>query len=146
MGHFLRIESSKLLQVFFYLFPYGRLAAAFPTQPRTRGDYEMALEPEVGFTLSGEALRLCSFYHVQPPIKLRVNQGSLPIGERALDKSDAVCALLRTARWLSVTYTWQVVEKKKPGADMHGRVMAVLNCEDGFVVTAENFSKIPVLG
>jgi hypothetical protein len=53
----------------------------------------MALEPEVGFTLSGEALRLCSFYHVQPPIKLRVNQGSLPIGERALDKSDAVCVL-----------------------------------------------------
>jgi hypothetical protein len=82
----------------FLLFPYERLAAAFLTQPRIRGDYEMALEPEVGFTLSGEALRLCSFYHVQPPIKLRVNQGSLPIGERALDKSDAVCALLRTAR------------------------------------------------
>jgi hypothetical protein len=50
----------------------------------------MALEPEVGFTLSGEALRLCSFYHVLPLQKLRVSQGSLPIGERALDKSDAV--------------------------------------------------------
>ena len=58
--------------------------------PPFRGDYEMALEPEVGFTLSGEALRLCSFYHVLPLQKLRVSQGSLPIGERALDKSDAV--------------------------------------------------------
>jgi hypothetical protein len=58
--------------------------------PVARGDYEMALEPEVGFTLSGEALRLCSFYHVLPLQKLRVSQGSLPIGERALDKLDAV--------------------------------------------------------
>jgi len=40
----------------------------------------------------------------------------------------------------------QVVEKRKPSADMHGRVMAVLQCEDGFVVTAENYCRIPVLG
>jgi hypothetical protein len=56
-----------------------------------RGDYELALEAEVGFTLSGETLRLCSFYHVQPPQKSRMGQGSLPIGERASDKSDSVC-------------------------------------------------------
>ena len=57
----------------------------------------MALEPEVGFTLSGEALRLCSFYHVLPLQKLRVSQDSLPIGERALDKSDAVRTLIEEA-------------------------------------------------
>jgi hypothetical protein len=55
-----------------------------------RGDYEMALEPEVGFTLSGDALWRCSFYHVLPPQKLKVSQGSLPIGEKASNKSDAV--------------------------------------------------------
>lgn len=40
----------------------------------------------------------------------------------------------------------QVVEKKKPDATMNGRVMAVLNCEEGFVVTAENYCRIPVMG
>jgi hypothetical protein len=40
----------------------------------------------------------------------------------------------------------QVVEKQAPSAVMSGRVMAVLNCEDGFVVTSQNFCKIPVLG
>ena len=111
----------------------------------------MPLEPEVGFTLSGDALRLCQFYHVQPPQKMRVSQGSLPIGERAADRSDAVrdalsvrvCARACVSDCLGLL---QVVEKKKPSADMHGRVMAVLHCEDGFVVTAENYCRIPVLG
>jgi hypothetical protein len=40
----------------------------------------------------------------------------------------------------------QVVEKKKPDATMNGRVMAVLNCEEGFVVTAENYCRIPIMG
>jgi hypothetical protein len=60
------------------------------TDSLCRGDYEMALEPEVGFTLSGDALWRCSFYHILPPQKLKVSQGSLPIGEKASDKADAV--------------------------------------------------------
>ena len=39
-----------------------------------------------------------------------------------------------------------VVEKKTPSAVMSGRVMAVLDCKDGFVVTSQNYCKIPVLG
>ena len=85
---------------------------------------------------------------------MRVSQGSLPIGERAADRSDAVRDALSA---LSVRVfaracvsdclgLLQVVEKKKPSAEMHGRVMAVLHCEDGFVVTAENYCRIPVLG
>jgi hypothetical protein len=41
----------------------------------------------------------------------------------------------------------QIVEKvKKLSSDMQGRVMAVLHCDEGFLVTAENYSRIPVLG
>ncbi len=53
----------------------------------------MALEPEVGFTLSGDTLSRCSFYHVLPPQKLGVSQGSLPIGDKVLIKSNAVRAI-----------------------------------------------------
>jgi hypothetical protein len=150
MGHFLRIENAKLFQVSFACPP--TLSTWFPaqnlSQPFSRGDYEMALEPEVGFTLSGEALRLCSFYHVLPLQKLRVSQGSLPMGERAADKSDAVC-ICRGCNCIGcpqLTRACQIVEKKKPDATMQGRIMAVLNCEEGFVVTAENYCRIPVLG
>lgn len=113
----------------------------------------MALEPEVGFTLSGDALSRCSFYHVLPPQKLRVSQGSLPIGDKVSIKSDSVrafCACcsehnVEAARQL-LTGHQVVVEKKTPSAVMSGRVMAVLDCKDGFVVTSQNYCKIPVLG
>jgi hypothetical protein len=148
VGNIFRIESAELLQVLAHALPTLPFVALTPSL--VRGDFEMALEPEVGFTLSGDALWRCGFYHVLPPQKLRVSQGALPIGEKASDKSDAVrvlyCACLESAaraRWLIGP---QVVEKRKPSADMTGRVMALLNCEDGFVVTPENFCKIPVLG
>jgi hypothetical protein len=149
MGHLLRVKNTKLFQVPFarpLLFSCSSNHSL--TQPLLRGDYEMALEPEVGFTLSGEALRLCGFYHVLPLQKLRVSQGSLPMGERAADKSDAVCTCLVCGGddCTQLTPTCQIVEKKKPDATMQGRVMAVLNCEEGFVVTAENYCRIPVLG
>lgn len=148
MGNIFRIESAELLQVL----AHARLTlpSVALTPSLVRGDFEMALEPEVGFTLSGDALWRCGFYHVLPPQKLRVSQGALPIGEKASDKSDAVRVLYCSRFDSAARACWlicpQVVEKRKPSADMTGRVMALLNCEDGFVVTSENFCRIPVLG
>jgi hypothetical protein len=98
---------------------------------------------------------------VLPPQKLRVSQGSLPIGDKVSIKSDSVrafCAYaaeslffgysehnVEAARQL-LTGHQVVVEKKTPSAVMSGRVMAVLDCKDGFVVTSQNYCKIPVLG
>jgi hypothetical protein len=146
------IFSELKVQSYFRYFPSLFSLSPPPRSPPSlaRGDYEMSLEPEVGFTLSGDALWKCGFYHVLPPQKLRVSQGALPIGEKASDKSDAVRALRSAIQPARHRSAWvigsQVVEKRKPSADMTGRVMALLHCEDGFVVTSENYCRIPVLG